>query len=245
MLSFRTYLAQLSEGVDDPGILKCVFMAGGPGSGKSYTSNDLFGIDSRLKSSFSTYGLKVVNSDKEFVQLLKANGVPTDLDRLEKEQPDVFQHAMDLRDRAKVLTTTLRKQYEQGRLGLIVDGTGRDYDDMHAQHIAATALGYDCYMIFVNTSKETALQRNQRRPRTLNVELVAALWDDCQRNLGHFQRLFGASNFLVVDSVDDAAKTQHIQQLSGKAIRRWIAEPVKNIRGLKWIRLMGGRHGRH
>lgn len=245
MLSFRTYLAQLAEGVDDPGILKCVFMAGGPGSGKSYTANDLFGIDSRLKSSFSTYGLKVVNSDKEFEQLLKANGVPTDLDRLGKEQPDVFQYAMDLRDRAKVQTTTLRKQYEQGRLGLIVDGTGRDYDDVHAQYTAATALGYDCYMVFVNTSKETALHRNQRRARTLNVELVAAFWDECQRNLGHFQRLFGASNFLVVDSVDDAAKTQHIQQVSGKAIRRWIAEPVKNIRGSQWIRLMGGRRGRH
>ena len=33
------------EGVDDPGILKCVFMAGGPGSGKSFTAMEIFGID--------------------------------------------------------------------------------------------------------------------------------------------------------------------------------------------------------
>ena len=38
------------EGVDDPGILKCVFMAGGPGSGKSFTAMEIFGIDKRLKS---------------------------------------------------------------------------------------------------------------------------------------------------------------------------------------------------
>ena len=42
----------ITEGVDDPGILKCVFMAGGPGSGKSFTSMDVFGIDKKLKSSF-------------------------------------------------------------------------------------------------------------------------------------------------------------------------------------------------
>ncbi len=41
------------EGVDDPGILKCVFMAGGPGSGKSFTAMEIFGIDKRLKASFS------------------------------------------------------------------------------------------------------------------------------------------------------------------------------------------------
>ena len=44
------------EGVDDPGILKCVFMAGGPGSGKSFTAMEIFGIDKKLKSSFSATG---------------------------------------------------------------------------------------------------------------------------------------------------------------------------------------------
>ena len=54
------------EGVDDPGILKCVFMAGGPGSGKSFTAMEVFGIDKKLKSSFSSTGLKSVNSDSAF-----------------------------------------------------------------------------------------------------------------------------------------------------------------------------------
>ena len=37
-------LQMISEGVDDPGILKCVFMAGGPGSGKSFTAMEIFGM---------------------------------------------------------------------------------------------------------------------------------------------------------------------------------------------------------
>ena len=43
----------ITEGVDDPGILKCVFMAGGPGSGKSFTAMEIFGIDKKTKASFS------------------------------------------------------------------------------------------------------------------------------------------------------------------------------------------------
>ena len=55
MMSIKeSILAQMIiEGVDDPGILKCVFMAGGPGSGKSFTAMEIFGIDKKLKSSFS------------------------------------------------------------------------------------------------------------------------------------------------------------------------------------------------
>ena len=66
MLSLKEsiILQMISEGVDDPGILKCVFMAGGPGSGKSYTAMEIFGIDKKLQSSFSATGLKSVNSDK-------------------------------------------------------------------------------------------------------------------------------------------------------------------------------------
>ena len=55
----------MTEGVDDPGILKCVFMAGGPGSGKSYTAMEIFGIGKGL-SSVSATGLKSVNSDSAF-----------------------------------------------------------------------------------------------------------------------------------------------------------------------------------
>ena len=51
----------LEEGVFDKGILKAVFMAGGPGSGKSYVAGELFGITKKINISVS--GLKSDNSD--------------------------------------------------------------------------------------------------------------------------------------------------------------------------------------
>ena len=62
----------LTEGVHDKGIFKAVFVAGGPGSGKSYIAKQLFGIPDKLNISVS--GLKMINQDKEFKFLLKKFG---------------------------------------------------------------------------------------------------------------------------------------------------------------------------
>ena len=88
----ETILEQMIiEGVDDPGILKCVFMAGGPGSGKSFTAMEIFGIDKKLKSSFSHTGLKTVNSDSAFEKGLKDNGIdPKNLAKIEKEDAELW-----------------------------------------------------------------------------------------------------------------------------------------------------------
>ena len=59
----------LTEGARDPGIFKGIFLAGGPGSGKSYVAQQLFGIPERVNISIS--GLKMVNQDKELETLLK------------------------------------------------------------------------------------------------------------------------------------------------------------------------------
>ena len=79
----------LSEGVYDPNILKAVFLAGGPGSGKSYSVNQIFGVDDVMKST-SAIGLKVVNSDPAFEMFLKKSGVnPKNLSKMTDK---VFQY---------------------------------------------------------------------------------------------------------------------------------------------------------
>ena len=67
----------LNEGVYDKGILKAVFMAGGPGSGKSYITKGLFGIPEKSGIT-SMHGLKVVNSDQEFEHYLRKFGFDTE-----------------------------------------------------------------------------------------------------------------------------------------------------------------------
>ena len=74
-----------NEGVNDPGIFKAVFLAGGPGSGKSFVGGEVFAIPSA--NSFSPAGLKVVNSDPEFEYFLKKQGIdPKTLGKMTDKQ---------------------------------------------------------------------------------------------------------------------------------------------------------------
>ena len=119
----------LNEGVDDPGILKCIFLAGGPGSGKSRVAGDLFGIAEI--SSFSEAGYKLINSDTAFESQLRKSGIdPKDLGKIEKENPELWKHITEdpngQREKGKKITQAQKAFYEEGRLGMIVDGTGDD-----------------------------------------------------------------------------------------------------------------------
>lgn len=225
----------ITEGVDDPGILKCVFMAGGPGSGKSYTAMEIFGIDKRLKTSVSATGLKTVNSDSAFETLLRKNGIdPRDLAKIEKEDPELWDKITkdpgSIRTQAKKLTQTQKSFYEAGRLGMIIDGTGHEYGKIEKLKKHAEELGYDTYMVFVNTSLEVARERNLKRDRVLPDNLLTKSWQDVQNNLGKFQQLFGG-NFRIVDNTVYKPVSNDVQ----KAVNQFISKPIYNKIGQKWI----------
>ena len=237
MISIKESILEqlIVEGVDDPGILKCVFMAGGPGSGKSFTAMEIFGIDKKLKSSFSATGLKSVNSDKAFEAGLKKNGInPKDLARIEKEEPELWDKITatpgGIRDKAKKLTATQKKFYEAGRLGMIIDGTGHVYSKIDKLKKHAESLGYDTYMVFVNTSLEVAKERNEKRDRVLPDDLLTKSWQDVQDNLGKFQNLFGG-NFRIVDNTVYKPIAREVQ----KAVNKFVRKPVYNPIGKKWV----------
>jgi len=235
LLRKELFIQMITEGVDDPGILKCIFMAGGPGSGKSYTAKEIFGVGKEYTNSFSSSGLKVVNSDTAFEKGLKDNGIdPKDLARIEKEEPELWDKITrdpgGIRSQAKQLTQKQQSFYEAGRLGMIIDGTGDDFGKIKKKFEHAKSLGYDCYMVFVNTSLEVALERNEKRDRTLPENLVTQIWKDCQQNLGKFQGLFGG-NMVIVDNTVYKPVDSQVQ----KAINRFIAKPTYNQIGKKWI----------
>ena len=225
----------ITEGVDDPGILKCVFMAGGPGSGKSFTAMEIFGIDKKLKLSFSSTGLKSVNSDSAFEKGLKDNGIdPKKLADIEKNDAELWNKISNnddsIRNNAKRLTQLQKKFYEAGRLGMIIDGTGHQYGKIQKNKKYAESLGYDTYMVFVNTSLEVAKERNQNRDRVLSDELLTQSWNDVQNNLGKFQNLFGG-NFRIVDNTVYRPIAKDVQ----KAVNQFVRKPVYNQIGKKWI----------
>lgn len=224
----------LTEGVDDPGILKCVFMAGGPGSGKSFTAKEIFGVGKGLLQSFSVGGLKLVNSDTAFEKGLKDNGInPKELGRIENEDPELWDKITgnnSIRSKAKALTQKQQNFYEDGRLGMIIDGTGDEVSKIKKKKQHAEALGYDCYMVFVNTSLEVALERNRNRDRVLSDDLVTDIWKACQNNLGAFQTIFGG-NFVIVDNTIYKPINKTIQ----KAVDSFLRKPLYNRIGKKWV----------
>ena len=232
----ETLLEQMIiEGVDDPGILKCIFMAGGPGSGKSFTAMEIFGIDKKLKSSFSSTGLKSVNSDSAFEKGLKDNGInPKKLADIEKNDSELWNKIANnddsIRNKAKQLTAKQKAFYEAGRLGMIIDGTGHVYSKIQKNKKYAESLGYDTYMVFVNTSLEVAKERNQNRDRVLSDDLLEKSWKDVQNNLGKFQNLFGG-NFRIVDNTVYKPIGKQVQ----KAVNAFVRKKVYNPIGKKWI----------
>ena len=238
----KTLRVELVEGINDPGILKAVFLSGGPGSGKTYVAKGLFGIPERLNISQS--GMKMVNSDKELKYLLNKFGFGTDLDSLPDEVFANLTNPKDpkysgLRSFAKDLTGQRRKLYQDGRLGMIIDGTGDDFKKIAAEKKELEAVGYDTYMIFVNTTLEVALQRNENRDRVLPEKIVRDSHRAVNQNIGGFQGLFGSSNFMIVDNndyQDEKAAQKRFNMLVRQGLSKFIKQPLKNPRGKSWVR---------
>ena len=75
----------------------------------------------------------------------------------------------------------------EGRNGIVVDGTGKDYAKIKKQVDMLREIGYAVHMIFVNTDLETAQKRNNMRSRSLPDDMVKKMWDGVQKNIGKFQ----------------------------------------------------------
>ena len=206
---------ELQEGVYDPNIFKAFFLAGGPGSGKSYV----------VRRTTGGTGLKVVNSDDAFESLLKKAGLSL------KMPPEEFERKEKVCAHAKELTAKRQANYLDGRLGLIIDGTGRQSSKILRQKSSLEELGYDTYMIFVNTSIDVALQRNEERARSLQSSFVIKSWIDVQANIGAFNNMF-RQGFIVVDNNDAG---EDVFQSVWKRIQGLLRKKVTNTRAQNWI----------
>jgi|TARA_E500000081_G_scaffold142734_1_gene161838 predicted kinase len=211
---------ELQEGLYDPNIFKAFFLAGGPGSGKTFVT----------RSAFGGTGLKSINSDSAFERALKKNGLSLKMPEDEAEARDI------LRARAKGMTDTQLDMSLKGRLGLVIDGTGRDYDKIKNQKAILDQLGYDCYMIFVNTSLDVALERNKKRERSVPEYITRKSHAVVQANIGKFQNTFGMGNMIIIDnSKDEKELTNQIMDRCSKAVRRLLSNKIKSYTAKRWM----------
>ena len=194
MLNFNDFLYNqeaINEGVYDKNIFKAFFLAGGPGSGKSWVSaRTLMG-----------QGMKVINSDDGFENYAKKVGLElkmTNMSAFQTKQKNF------LRTRAKRGTMSMHQHAIDGRLGMIMDSTARDTARIEAEAQSMRYLGYDTYMVFVNTTLEVALKRNELRPRSVPEPIVINSHRQIQKNIPKLRAIFGSKNFVEVDNSVEA-----------------------------------------
>ena len=212
----------LEEGPNDPHIFKAVFMAGGPGSGKSYVAGKMLGGT----------GLRSINSDEIYEYL-------GDKQQLDLGDPSVVgsPEGQATRGRAKELTQKRRDHYLDGRLGVILDGTGKDVAKVQQDVTALKDLGYNCMMIMVNTSLEQAQQQNKARKRTVPAVIVKHMHDAVQQNLMKFQQIFGAANFHVVDNTagQESPERQENFNTVYKNVQKFLNTPPNSRHAKAWL----------
>ena len=238
-MRFGDFRLDLLEGVYDPGIFKAFFLAGGAGSGKSYSAEKATGSaagkfewgekKSTLKpGKTGPYGLKVVNSDEQLEYgLMQANmhsdfSKYTDDETMEKER---------IREKGKKLTKKKEQMWINGRLGLIIDGTAKNPNKLSLQIKSLQDVGYDTYMIFVNTSLDIALQQNAGRKRRLPDEVVRLTWEEVQANKQQLSNLFPGGFVEIINNRagEDVFRKAFVEV--GKLMKR----PPKSSRAKAWM----------
>ena len=144
-----------------------------------------------------------------------------------------FDRREPLRKHAGKLAKKRKANYVEGRLGLIIDGTGHDADRLLDQARGLEELGYDTHMIFVNTSLDVALQRNAKRARSVPESIVVKSWKDVQANIGRFNNFF-KGGMIIVDNNDAG---EDIFQSVWKRVQSLLRKKVRNTRAQNWIAL--------
>jgi dephospho-CoA kinase len=215
----RKFQQYITEGVYDPSIFKAFFLAGGPGSGKSFVS----------KSALSGMGLKVINSDRAFEAKLKKEKMT--LDFAAHNEKEIIKRD-NIRSKSKQIAGMQLGLALEGRLGIIIDSTARDVEKIQQEAQNLRAIGYDIHMVFVNTTLEVALERNRSRPRVLPDAIVINSHKQIQKNMGRLQRIFGSRNFIVVDNNKHG---EDVNPMVHKKIRGMVNRAPTSYQAVKWI----------
>ena len=216
MIEFKEFLA---EGVYDKNIFKAFFLAGGPGSGKSWVS----------AKTLSGAGLKVINSDNAFENLLKKERMSLDFKGYSEKE---LIRRDEIRAKAKRMTALSLGKAIEGRLGLIIDSTARNVPKIEFENAHMRGIGYATFMVFVNTTLEVAMARNNARPRKLPDAIVIQNHKEVQANIGKLQNIFGTNNFVVVDN---NKKKEDINIKVYKAVRKLVNRDPQSKVAKDWI----------
>lgn len=192
----------LNEGINDKGIFKAMFMAGHPGSGKTYTAK-------KIRS--GAVEARIVNTDKFF---------PFFKEDWEKWAP--------IKDRVKKINKDQLALYINSILPLAVDGTAGDPALLLRRRGILESFGYDTGMVFVNTSLETALERASKRPRPVNPDFIKNAYEKIQKLKSFYRSRF--DTWIEIDN-DVGELTEDVITRAFKFASKFYMGPIINPLG--------------
>lgn len=191
----------LLENLDNANQFKAIFLFGGPGSGKSTVRNVIFN-----KLGINKNDYVILDVDEPFQELDKDIASGGWIDLLYKQAGKVI--------RAKF------NDAAENRSGLVIDSTGRNLKRVQDQKAILTTLGYQVIAIYVDTELNTALDRNEQRPRTVKPEpgekaarasTVKQYHAEVQENLPKLKSMFD-KNFITIRNNSDDERDLSIEK---------------------------------
>jgi adenylate kinase family enzyme len=215
----------LDEGVNDPHIFKAIAMIGPMGAGKSTIARQLVG-GSGLRS------LNLDNFNELLIKQGKVAGGNLTPDQLE---------------RSWQLTQAQKSNWVTDRLGLLIDGSGRNVEGLVKPLTDLEKLGYNTMVILVNVSLDTSLQRQQARAaqqtaqygtgRNVPLDLAKSSYEQIQQNIPKLQQLYG--NRLLIINNEGAVDLSQEQSI----VSKFLNSPPSSPAAVQWIKSHGQAQG--
>jgi len=122
------------------------------------------------------------------------------------------------------------EMWTKERLGLLLDGTAKNYEKIARKKAQLEALGYDTMMLFLNTSLPVALERNRKRGRRLPDSMVEATWRAAQKAKERYGGLFGKNYF-----EHDNTEYGPFPGPARKEMKSFVKRPISNPIGQRWV----------
>jgi predicted kinase len=140
----------------------------------------------------TTSNILVHNSGKSYVlSKIKSGSIEPRIVNIDKitEYLDI-EHIEKVYDKAKQLSKNQLVQYLNGVLPLFIDTTAANPQRLKIRVNTLERIGYDCAMIFVNTSLETSLKRASQRQRVVPPQVIEDYYKKIQKLKDDMKGLF-------------------------------------------------------
>ncbi|MBL0236015.1 MAG: hypothetical protein IPQ02_05205 [Saprospiraceae bacterium] len=212
-----------ADGRYDPNIFKAIYIVGASEASKLYM------ID---KLALTLYGLKLVETDAAFTDVLKKITDTLNLAHIN----DAVEVIGPVSKKVKDITYRSLDKYVEGRIGLIISGTASDISTIKKHYTQLKEVGYDQYVIFVNTNLETTLKLNiANAAPSIPEDITIIKWHRHSSQMGMLFSVFG-NKYGIIDNSEGVDITKNIQNAQ-ITVTRWINAPLTYVAKL-WIQEM-------